>query len=342
MNLDPLIIQHCAPVIEFAGSELHAEDLKNIHARQVPRVIRGFAHNWPACSITQDTDFADYLLSFYNHKDLGCFVGRPEIEGRFFYEEGLEALNFSNQRMKMNDVLAKIQDPQDKQSYYIGSATISAFLEGFCDENELAFDLSQAMPNLITSAWLGNQSRISCHYDTPDNLAVCVHGRRRIVLFAPETIKNLYPGPLHPTPAGQTVSVVDFHQVDLEKYPNFEHALAHGLICELEPGDALFIPSMWWHHIEALAPLNLLVNYWWHENPPWIGQSISALHAALLSIKDLPKAQRNAWKAIFDYYVFDQSDSTDHLPASARTFIGESSQLDAKRLRAMLNQRLNT
>jgi hypothetical protein len=35
---------------------------------------------------------------------------------------------------------------------------------------------------------------------------------------------------------------------------------------ELEPGDALHIPSMWYHHVEGLEPFNMLVNYWWREH----------------------------------------------------------------------------
>jgi quercetin dioxygenase-like cupin family protein len=34
---------------------------------------------------------------------------------------------------------------------------------------------------------------------------------------------------------------------------------------ELSPGDAIFIPMGWFHHVEALERFNVLVNYWWDE-----------------------------------------------------------------------------
>jgi hypothetical protein len=35
---------------------------------------------------------------------------------------------------------------------------------------------------------------------------------------------------------------------------------------ELVPGDALFIPRDWYHHVEALERFNVLVNYWWDSS----------------------------------------------------------------------------
>ena len=76
--------------------------------------------------------------------------------------------------------------------------------------------------------------------------------------------------------------------------------MAHMQIAELEPGDALFIPSMWWHEVEALAPFNLLVNYWWRTTPDYMDAPINALqHAlqhALLSIAGLPPEEKQIWQ----------------------------------------------
>ena len=57
--------------------------------------------------------------------------------------------------------------------------------------------------------------------------------------------------------------MVDFANPDFEKYPRFREAIAAGQMAELEPGDAVFIPAMWWHHVEGLSAFNTLVNYWW-------------------------------------------------------------------------------
>ena len=35
------------------------------------------------------------------------------------------------------------------------------------------------------------------------------------------------------------------------------------MVADLQPGDALYIPSLWWHHVESIGVLNTMVNYWW-------------------------------------------------------------------------------
>ena len=142
------------------------------------------------------------------------------------------------------------------------------------------------------SIWIGNRTIASCHYDAPNNLACCAIGRRRFTLFPPEQIFNLYPGPLEPTPGGQAVSVVDFANPDLEKYPRFREAIAAGQMAEVEPGDAVFIPAMWWHHVEGLSAFNTLVNYWWSTSPEFIPTPMNALYQLIWSLRDRPEREK--------------------------------------------------
>jgi hypothetical protein len=167
-------------------------------------------------------------------------------------------------------------------------------------------------------------------------------GRRRFTLFPPEQFPNLYIGPLDFTPAGQAISLVDFAQPDLGRYPRFAEALKHARIAELGPGDAIFIPSLWWHHIESLAPLNVLVNYWWRQQPGWMDTPFHALFLSMMTVRDLPAGQRAALKAMFEHYVFDATeDKVAHIPKNARRMLGAFDADRARELRAFLLQRLN-
>src|SRR4029077_5476815 len=121
--------------------------------------------------------------------------------------------------------------------------------------------------------------------------------------FPPEQIFNLYPGPLEPTPGGQAISLVDFADPDFEKFPRFREALDAAQVAEVEPGDAVFIPSMWWHHVQGLSPFNALVNYWWITLPAYIPTPLNTLYQATWTLRDRPENEKHAWNQVFDYYV---------------------------------------
>src|SRR5690606_12864655 len=194
----------------------------------------------------------------------------------------------------------------------------------------------------LTSIWIGNPTLVSAHYDAPNNIAVCIAGHRRFTLFPPDQIANLYPGPLAPTPGGQAISMVDFANPDFEKYPGFKDAIANSQVADLEPGDALFYPSMWWHQVEATKPFNILINYWWNTSPKFMGTPMNVLMHALLSLRDRPEHEKQAWKHVFDYYIFGPAERAgEHLPPAARGELAPIDDLTARQLRAYLINRLN-
>ncbi|MFX8258165.1 cupin-like domain-containing protein, partial [Acinetobacter baumannii] len=86
-------------------------------------------------------------------------------------------------------------------------------------------------------------------------------------------------------PAGQPISLVDLAAPDLARFPRFAEALPHAQVVTLEPGDALFIPSQWWHGVEGLDPINALVNFWWRQTPAFMDTPLNTLMLALLTLR---------------------------------------------------------
>jgi hypothetical protein len=308
-----------------------------------PLVLRGLAAHWPVvqAGLRAPRAAADYLLRFYGQATVGAFLAGPEIGGRFFYNEDLTGFNFRPVKIKLDTVLEEIlrfeADPKPP-SLYVGSTTIDTALPGFRAENDFNFGARDP----LASIWIGNRTRIAAHHDLPDNLACVAVGQRRFTLFPPGQLPNLYVGPLDFTPAGQAISLVDFAQPDFAKFPRFAEALRHAHVAELGPGDALFIPSLWWHHIESLAPLNVLVNYWWRRSPAFMDTPMNALFLAMMTVRDLPPEQREACRLLFDHYVFEATeDKVAHVPKNARRMLGPFDADRARELRAFLLQRLN-
>jgi len=194
----------------------------------------------------------------------------------------------------------------------------------------------------MVGAWIGNRTTALAHHDMSNNVACCLVGRRRFTLFPPEQVENLYPGPLEPTPGGQVVTMADIHAPDFERFPRLREALAVAEVAELEPGDALFYPAMWWHQVDALETFNVMVNYWWNTSPAWVDTPHNTLLHALLSLRDRPEQEKRAWRAMFDYYVFGPADRAGaHLPEAARGNLAPMDETRARRLRAYLLERLN-
>ena len=315
---------------------------------ETPTILKGVAKDWPLARAGRESPEAAmaHLLSFYQGRPVVGYTCPPEIKGRYFYNEDVTGLNFERGRGQLGDYLDRIRahlgDP-DAPSYYIGSTDADLYFPGFRAANDLALNdpMFERNPPIV-SVWIGNRTTATAHYDMSNNIACCLVGQRRFTLFPPEQIANLYPGPLEPTPGGQVVSMVDFQNPDFERYPRFREALDAAQVAELEPGDALFYPALWWHHVEALSDFNTLVNYWWNTSPAYIDTPQNTLLHGLLSLRDRPEQEKRAWKALFDYYVFGPADQAGaHLPDHARGDLAPMDETRARRLRAKLLQRLN-
>lgn len=312
-------------------------------AASEPLVLRGLVRGWPMVQAAMaGAEAGDaYLRRFYGNATVTAMLGAPAIDGRFFYNEDLSGFNFAPVRTRLDTVLDELKKHAGSTTppaVYVGSTTVDTCLPGFRQEN----DIDLGGRDALASIWIGNRTRIAAHYDVPDNVACVAAGRRRFTLLPPAQLANLYVGPLDFTPAGQAISLVDFRQPDLARHPRFAAAMAAAQVAELGPGDAIFIPSMWWHHVEALDAFNVLVNYWWRGVPDYVDTPSNALLLALMTIRELPPAQRAAWQEQFRHYVFEADQHTAaHMPAPARRILAPLDDDATRVLRAQLLKKIN-
>jgi len=298
--------------------------------------------HWPAvrAGLESPESAVAYVRRFDCGRPVDTLLGRPEIGGRFFYNERLDGLNFSKRPRSISNSMERILGVRGQASppaIYIQSTPIAEFLPGFEQDNRLDILDAPASPRI----WIGNRLTVQTHFDLKENVACVVAGRRRFTLFPPEQTPNLYPGPFEFTLAGPPVSMVQLEAPDLERYPGFEEAWRHARTADLEPGDALFIPYFWWHHVQAELDFNILVNYWWNDAPPDLGSPFDVLLHALLALRDLPSHQREAWRTMFDHYVFGRhGDPLAHLPPEAHGTLGAHDPQTRQQVRMILLQSL--
>jgi hypothetical protein len=301
-----------------------------------PLVIRGLICDWPVVAAGRSPDgLRRYLARFDRGGAAEAFLGPPGIAGKYFYSDGLNGFNFVRRRIgfgaALDAMIVALAKPES-ETIYMGSLPVEDYLPGFAAENPMP--LVAASPRI----WLGHASEVSAHYDTVDNLACVVAGTRRFTLYAPELISNLYVGPIDYTMAGQPVSLAASSPPDDVKYPLFRDVRDQALVADLGPGDALYLPKLWWHQVVSQGPLNGLVNYWWDAFAIGPDAPHTTMLLAMIAIAERPLAERRAWRAFFDHYVFrEKGHPLAHLPPEQHGVLGPLKE-NYGRLRARIMQ----
>jgi hypothetical protein len=91
--------------------------------------------------------------------------------------------------------------------------------------------------------------------------------------------------------------------MDLKRFPLLSKALEMAQIATIGPGEILYTPPMWWHHIES-AGLNIMVNTWLVEYPNFLTDAIRVFKDTLVAFSDAPPRMKSLWRDFFCFYVF--------------------------------------
>lgn len=115
-----------------------------------------------------------------------------------------------------------------------------------------------------TKLYIGHRGALSrCHCDGYDGLVCQLDGEKRVVLFDPLQARHLCVFPQRH--ALETRPRVHVDAPDVLKFPRY--ADAAGCSTVLRPGDCLYLPHHWWHHIECCSDVTVSANLWMSTRP---------------------------------------------------------------------------
>ncbi|KAJ6661727.1 hypothetical protein lerEdw1_013249 [Lerista edwardsae] len=223
----------------------------------------------------------DYLQENIGGGDFSVYRASTH---KFLYYDEKKMTNFkdfkpksSREEMKFSEFVEQLQEIQQQGSgerlYLqqtlndtVGRKIVVDFL-GFnwnwINRQQAKRGWGQLTSNLLLIGMEGNVT--PAHYDEQQNFFAQIKGYKRCILFPPDQFECLYPYPVHHPCDRQ--SQVDFDNPDYEKFPNFQNVVGYETV--VGPGDVLYIPMYWWHHIESLlnGGTTITVNFWYKGAP---------------------------------------------------------------------------
>ena len=228
-------------------------------------------------------------------------------QGPVRLQGGCHRLDFQSDRGLLNEYLDRVLgllDDGNAPSIYIGSTDVDQYLPGFRAANDLVLNHPMFESNPPTvGVWIGNRTIALAHYDMSHNIACLAVGRRRFTLFPPEQVENLYPGPLDPTPGGQVVTMVDFAEPDFAR-SRTSRCAGGGPGGGAGAGRRAVLPRAVVAPGRGARTLQRHDQLLVEHDPAFMDTPQTTLLHALLSLRDRPEAEKRAWRAMFDYYVF--------------------------------------
>jgi len=216
------------------------EFLSDYYAKNTPVIITEMMDNWPA------------MLKWspeYLHRNYGNV--QVEIQADRNSDPNYE-INCNNlkQTVTMGEYVDRVTRGGPSNDYYMVANNRNLEreeLKGLMADIEM---FPEFLDGSNTSSrvffWFGPAGTITPLHHDPVNLMMAhVYGRKRWKIISPQQTPMLY------NYVG-VFSKVDLENPDYNKYPLFRNVKIIDVV--LEPGEVIFIPVGWWHHVQALDP----------------------------------------------------------------------------------------
>jgi hypothetical protein len=214
------------------------EFLERYYATNTPVIITGMMHDWQAIA----TWTPEYFKTQFGNVEVEVQVGRED--------DPHHEINKTQHKRKVQlaDYVDMVTCGGHNNDYYMVASNRNLekpeFQSLLGDLNPLPDFLNpQAMRGPV-KLWFGPAGTITpIHHDQVNVLAAHICGRKRWRLVSPRQTPLLYN-------YLAVFSKIDLENPDLEKYPLFKQVDVLDVV--LKPGEMIFVPVGWWHHVKAL------------------------------------------------------------------------------------------
>lgn len=210
------------------------EFVRDYYKPQKPVLMEGLTENWKAYQ-KWNLDYvqkhaADQMVPLYNN---------APTKGK---QNSAEPVT----EMKMADYIELIKSqPTDLRIFFYDlKVKLPELLKDF-EYPEIGLKFFKRLPVLFFG---GEGSKVLPHYDMDlaDLVHFHFHGTKSVMLFSPEQTKYMYKIPF----AVHNLETIDLDHPDFKKYPALRYL--EGLHVTMKHGDALYMPSGYWHYIKYL------------------------------------------------------------------------------------------
>ena len=208
--------------------------IENFYKPQKPVLITGLTKDWPAyekwkLSYIQERA-GDQIVPLYNNE--------PAKDKQSVYAPVKE--------MKLYDYIELLKtEPTDLRIFFYNILKEMPELIKDFDYPDIGLKFFKKLPALFFG---GGKSKVFMHYDIdlPDSMHFHFDGDKEVTLFSPEQSQYLYKVPF----SIHNIEDIDMNRPDFEKYPALKYA--EGIKAQMKHGDALYMPSGYWHSIRYL------------------------------------------------------------------------------------------
>ncbi|MDZ8084251.1 MAG: cupin-like domain-containing protein [Nostoc sp. DedQUE12b] len=237
------------------------EKFLDIWKQYQPFLIEDVAEHWDACHKWSN----DYLIEHCGNKVVYIWF----FQKNFLYDYKKFAYDNDSYYIKEMQYKEYVKDIEERAN---GNNNDDIG----CYSNEIDFE--DRFPELVgdvtypkyldrkpwVNLWHGFSNKnftsaSTLHFDRVHNIYAQIRGRKRFLLFPPSNYLSFYP-PLNESSGIGHNSKVNPDLLQLELFPKFPWQQRIEVI--LQPGEILYIPPFWWHHVTAIDE-NISLSFWY-------------------------------------------------------------------------------